>query len=225
MPQDLLRGGIARVGICADRLRTEGSEPVIDDGCDGFACVPVAPIWLAQPIAERRLVTLIASAAVEADAPDNPVGSFNAMAKRRGRLFAWSCCTTAIHSRPSESRYGCGTEETQRATSQFPIRSTSSLRSPSRRDRSRRRAVSMVISSMVIEANIYHIRETPPLRPVAAHLIGRLILALAEIDDVPKQPIGRPFDKADLDDHLWPDPMHPRQHQRRPEPTVSRWRL
>jgi hypothetical protein len=38
------------------------------------------------------------------------------------------------------------------------------------------------------------------MRSVAAHLVGEFIFALAQIDDMPQQPIGRPFDKTDLDD-------------------------
>ena len=40
---------------------------------------------------------------------------------------------------------------------------------------------------------------------------------------MPEQTVRRPLDEADLDDHLRPHPMHPRQHQRRSEPAAA-WR-
>src|SRR5437870_527386 len=47
------------------------------------------------------------------------------------------------------------------------------------------------------------------MRWAAAHLAGQLILALAQVDDMPEQTVRRPFDIADLDDHFGPRPMHP----------------
>src|SRR5580700_734654 len=49
---------------------------------------------------------------------------------------------------------------------------------------------------------------------VAAHLDRRLVLALAQIDDMPEQTVRRPLGIADLDHHFGPNPLHPRQHQR-----------
>jgi hypothetical protein len=40
------------------------------------------------------------------------------------------------------------------------------------------------------------------MRSFAADFDGRLILALAQIDDMSQQPVRRPFGVADLDDHL-----------------------
>jgi hypothetical protein len=40
------------------------------------------------------------------------------------------------------------------------------------------------------------------IRSAAAHLDGQLILALAEVDDMPEQPVWCPFDIADLNDHF-----------------------
>ena len=45
------------------------------------------------------------------------------------------------------------------------------------------------------------------LRPLASHLKGRFVLTFAETDHMPEQPVRRPLDEADLDDHFRPDPM------------------
>jgi len=63
------------------------------------------------------------------------------------------------------------------------------------------------------------------MRSAAAHLVRQLILALAKVDDVSQQTVRRPLDIADLDDHLRADPMDPREHKRRAEPTAAWWRL
>jgi hypothetical protein len=60
------------------------------------------------------------------------------------------------------------------------------------------------------------------MRWAAAHLAGQLILALAQVDDMPEQTVWRPFDIADLDDHFGPHPMDPAKHQRRTE-TATAW--
>ena len=52
------------------------------------------------------------------------------------------------------------------------------------------------------------------MRRAAAHLDGRLVLALTEIDDMSQQPVRRPFHIADPDDHFGPHPMDPAKHQR-----------
>ena len=72
--ENLLRGCVARVGVGADRFKAEGPEPVIDDRGDRFTTIPVAPIRLAHPIAERGFFTFVAGAAVEAHAADQAVG-------------------------------------------------------------------------------------------------------------------------------------------------------
>jgi hypothetical protein len=48
----------------------------------------------------------------------------------------------------------------------------------------------------------------------SAHLAGWLVLALTQINDMPKQTVSRPLGVADLNDHLRAHPMNPRQHQR-----------
>src|SRR6202023_2195317 len=60
------------------------------------------------------------------------------------------------------------------------------------------------------------------MRWAAAHLAGQLILALAQVDDMPEQTVWRPFDIADLDDHIGLHPMDPAKHQRRTE-TATAW--
>src|SRR5258708_28582648 len=72
--ENLLRGRVVRVGVGADRFKAEGPEPVIDDRGDRFTPIPVPPIRLAQPIAERGLFTSVPGAAVEAYAADQAVG-------------------------------------------------------------------------------------------------------------------------------------------------------
>src|SRR5215472_3988737 len=47
------------------------------------------------------------------------------------------------------------------------------------------------------------------VRWAAAHLAAQLILALAQVDDMSQQPIGRPFHKGDFDHHFGPHPMDP----------------
>jgi hypothetical protein len=60
------------------------------------------------------------------------------------------------------------------------------------------------------------------MRSASAHLGSQLIFALTLVDDVPEQPIRRPFHITDLDDHFGPDPMDPAKHQRRTE-TATAW--
>jgi hypothetical protein len=48
------------------------------------------------------------------------------------------------------------------------------------------------------------------MRWAAAHPAGQLILALAQIDDMPEQTIRRPLDVANLYDHLRAHPMYSR---------------
>ncbi len=74
--QNFLRGRVARVGVGADRFKAEGPEPVIDDGRDRFTPIPVAPIRLAHPIAERGFFTSVAGAAVEAHAANQAISLF-----------------------------------------------------------------------------------------------------------------------------------------------------
>jgi len=38
----------------------------------------------------------------------------------------------------------------------------------------------------------------------AEHFTGRFIFSLAQIGDMPRQPVGRPLDITDFDDHLKP---------------------
>ena len=52
------------------------------------------------------------------------------------------------------------------------------------------------------------------IRSAAAHLDGQLILALAEVDDMPQQPVRRPFAVANFYNHLRAHPMDSREHQR-----------
>jgi hypothetical protein len=54
-----LRRRITWVRVGTDRFNAEGPVAVIDDGGNGFTSIPVAPIGLAQPIAERRFFTII----------------------------------------------------------------------------------------------------------------------------------------------------------------------
>ena len=51
------------------------------------------------------------------------------------------------------------------------------------------------------------------MRSAAEYLVSQLILPLAQVDDMPEQAIGRPFDIADFNDHLGPHPMDPAKHQ------------
>src|SRR5215467_9605545 len=48
----------------------------------------------------------------------------------------------------------------------------------------------------------------------AAHLGGQLILALAQVDDMPKQTVRGPFCVGNFHDHLRAHPMDPAKHQR-----------
>jgi hypothetical protein len=52
------------------------------------------------------------------------------------------------------------------------------------------------------------------VRAAAAHLAGQLIFALAQVDDMPEQPIRRPFDVGNFYDHLRAHPMDPAKHER-----------
>ena len=74
MQKNLLRGGVAWVGIGADRFEAEGPEPIIDDGGRGFPSISVAPIGLAHPITERGLFAAVTGAGVEPHTADQAVG-------------------------------------------------------------------------------------------------------------------------------------------------------
>ena len=50
------------------------------------------------------------------------------------------------------------------------------------------------------------------MRWATAHLVGQLILALAQIDDMPEQTVRGPLDVTDLDDHFGAHPMDPAKH-------------
>jgi hypothetical protein len=52
------------------------------------------------------------------------------------------------------------------------------------------------------------------MRWAAAHLAGQLILALAQVDDMPEQTVRSPLDVANLYDHFRANPMDPAKHQR-----------
>jgi hypothetical protein len=52
------------------------------------------------------------------------------------------------------------------------------------------------------------------MRSAAAHLGGQLILAFAQVDDMPEQTVRCPLDITDLDDHFGPHPMNSAQDQR-----------
>ena len=54
-------------------------------------------------------------------------------------------------------------------------------------------------------------RDFPP------HLVGRLVLAEADVNRVPQQVVSRPGQVGDLGDKLRLDPMHPRKNERRPK--------
>ena len=45
----------------------------------------------------------------------------------------------------------------------------------------------------------------------------RLVLSQAFIDDLPQKSVIGPSQIRDLHNELWPNPMNPRQHQRRSE--------
>ena len=60
------------------------------------------------------------------------------------------------------------------------------------------------------------------MRWAAAHLAGQLILALAQVDDMPQQTVRGPLDVTNLYDHLRAHPMDPAKHQRRTE-TATAW--
>jgi hypothetical protein len=62
-------------------------------------------------------------------------------------------------------------------------------------------------SLTAIEARHY---EVGCMRWAAAHPAGQLILALAQVDDMPEQTIRRPLDVANLYDHLRAHPMYSR---------------
>ena len=47
------------------------------------------------------------------------------------------------------------------------------------------------------------------MRQAAAHLDGQLVLALAQVDDMPEQTIRGPLDVTNLYDHLRAHPMDP----------------
>jgi hypothetical protein len=59
------------------------------------------------------------------------------------------------------------------------------------------------------------------MRWAAAYLAGQLILALAQVDDVPEQTVRGPLDVANLYDHLRAHPMNPAKHQRRTEAATA----
>ena len=60
---------------------------------------------------------------------------------------------------------------------------------------------------------------------LAAHISGRLVLALAQIDDMAEQPIWCHLDVRDLDDHFRAHPVDPREHQGRSKPSTAWWWL
>jgi len=62
------------------------------------------------------------------------------------------------------------------------------------------------------------------MRWAAAHLAGQLILALAQVDDMPEQTVRGPLDVTNLYDHLRAHPMDPAKHQRRTEAATARGR-
>ena len=72
--ENLLRRGVARVGIGADRFKAESSEPVVDYGCSRLTGVSVAPIGLTQPMTERGLFAAVTGGSVETYAADQTVG-------------------------------------------------------------------------------------------------------------------------------------------------------
>ena len=47
-----------------------------------------------------------------------------------------------------------------------------------------------------------------------AHLCSQLILAFAQVHNVPEQAVRCPLDKTHFDDHFRAHPMHPREHER-----------
>jgi hypothetical protein len=55
--EDPLRRCVTWVRVGTDRFNAECPVAVIDDGGNGFTSIPVAPIGLGQPIAERRFFT------------------------------------------------------------------------------------------------------------------------------------------------------------------------
>ena len=61
------------------------------------------------------------------------------------------------------------------------------------------------------------------MRWAAAHLAGQLILALAQVDDMPEQTVRGPLDVTNLYDYLRAHPMDPAKHQRRTETAIA-WR-
>jgi hypothetical protein len=60
-------------------------------------------------------------------------------------------------------------------------------------------------------------------RRLAHDLTRRFVLAYPRVDDLAQKPVFGPGQVFDLDDELRPDPMHPRQHQRRAKPGRA-WR-
>ena len=65
--------------------------------------------------------------------------------------------------------------------------------------------------------------DIPPGFLVSAVASGRatsrveLVLSQPFIDDLPQKSVIDPSQIGDLHNELWPNPMNPRQHQRRPE--------
>jgi hypothetical protein len=54
-------------------------------------------------------------------------------------------------------------------------------------------------------------------RKRARNVPRRLVLSQPFIDELPQKSVIDPSQIRDLHNELWPNPMNPRQHQRRPE--------
>src|SRR5260221_5795573 len=93
MQQHLLRSRVARIGVGADRFDAEGPEPVIDDRGDRFSAIAVAPIWLAQPVAERGLGGFGFPVALEAHAGGDAIG----LLPRAGEAAPTADCAVFPH--------------------------------------------------------------------------------------------------------------------------------
>jgi hypothetical protein len=57
------------------------------------------------------------------------------------------------------------------------------------------------------------------------YLCGRFVFALGLIGHLLQQVVLGPGQVGDLHDQLRPHPVHARQLERRPEATITRWRL
>ena len=67
-------------------------------------------------------------------------------------------------------------------------------------------------SDRIVEATLPRL-SLADVRWAVAHLAGQLILALAQIDDMPEQPFRGPFHVGNFHDHLRSDPMDAAKHQ------------